>query len=151
MKEPVNPTALPDSDWRTWMLRVVSWDGVLPAAVIVSAGLVKTVFPNQPRVVEYSLLCLAVTVFLLRLRIGLRQIETNDCRVWTRRGQYVVFLISIMLLAVLEFILMLVPVRQWFAVKEDRVIWAILFAIYFGGMTFAWYPGRPIRENSEFA
>ena len=49
-----------------------------------------------------------------------------------------------MLLAVMEFMLMLAPANQVFVgVKEELGVWATLITIYLMGMTFSWYPGRP--------
>ena len=121
---------------------LLSWDGLLPIALFLIAAALRSVLANHPPLFEFSLIGLAVTVFFVRLRIGVSQIRSNNCGPILRNLQFIVFMICMFLWALLEFILMLVPRNLLFANESDLHVWLFLFLVYLAGMTFVWYPGR---------
>lgn len=135
-----------------WLLRIVTWDGLLPCCVIAVTLVVKLMFPHVRGALEMTAIVLPISAFLLRAAVGSRQIAANQHGQILRISQYTAFGIALLLLVLIDCVLILsqiMPAGALWAAKQDRVVWAVLFSLYIGLMTFALFPGRIANENRD--
>jgi hypothetical protein len=128
-----------------WSGRILGWDGLLPAIVLLASMAVALFFPKNQGVQSVALLALPIAAFLWRAYVGHRQIYTNRCGRWVRRGQRVALGFALLLFVAFDFIFVLlqfVPKGQRQLPPEDVPIWAGLAVAYFALVAFAMYPGR---------
>jgi hypothetical protein len=132
-------------DLRLWFWRVLSWDALLPAVILVVPGIVQQIVPNRRGFLEIISVALPVGAFVFRFYSGKRQIALNYCSDRVRLFQFGVFFIGILPLALIDCFLILshlMPKGALFAAGSDRIMWGILFGIYLMSMIVAMYPGR---------
>jgi hypothetical protein len=135
-------------NYRSWLLRVLTWDTLLPACVgLVPLG-VELVFPNHRSVMEVVAVTLPIVAFFLRLRAGKRQIDSNRCSEAVRGIQSCTFVLGIMPLILVECFMVLSHLMPKGAVftKAELPVWAGIFIIYMMSMVVAMYPG-PSESN----
>jgi hypothetical protein len=135
-----------------WLLRVITWDTILPVVVALVPAAIIFLFPNRRGFVEIISVTLPVGAFLLRVINGKRQITTNRCSEAVRTFQFCVFVFGILPLVLVECFMVLshlMPDGALFATKTDRMILAVLAAIYLACMVVAMYPGSETTENAE--
>ncbi len=128
-----------------WLLRVLMWDGLLPAGVVLVPTFVEFRFPNNRGAIELTALALPSVGLLIRLWIGRRFIAANHCTVSVRKLQFCALFLGIFLLAFLEGVLILthvMPSGALFVHQTDVVIFAMLFSTYLLLMSIAMYPGQ---------
>jgi hypothetical protein len=74
-------------NYRSWLLRILTWDTLLPACVgLVPIG-VEFFFPKHRSVMEVVSVTLPIVAFFPRIRAGKRQIQSNRCSDATRSFQ----------------------------------------------------------------
>lgn len=135
-----------------WLLLIVTWDGLLPFCVAIAPIGIKIVFPNVRGAVEITAVVLPVLAFLLRAANGIRQITATCGAGILRNIKQIAFGIGLLLLTLIDCVLILshiMPRGALFAAKEDCLMWAALFSIYFASMAFAFFPGRADSGNSD--
>lgn len=128
-----------------WSGRILGWDGLLPAVVLLASMAVSLFFPKNQGVQTTALLALPIAAFLWRAHVGYRQINANGCGRWVRRGQRVALGFALLLFVAFDFIFVLlqfIPKGQRQPPPEDVPIWAGMVVAYFALVTFAMYPGR---------
>lgn len=138
--------------YRAWLLRILTWDMVLPAFVAFGPLGLMLLFPNQRLVVELSAMILPVVAFLWRLHAGWRQIALNHCSAVVQRIQFGVFVLGIMPLAIIDCLLILsslLPKGRMFASNDALIDWAFLFGVYLSCMAIAMYPGKSKVDASS--
>jgi len=128
-------------DFAAWALRIATWDGVLPLAVLIVPVVVEHIFPNQPVVLNWVAIVGAVTAFCLRGVIGFRQISKNHCSPGFRENQIPVFVFGIFVLAFFDCVGMFLHLVPNFSVFDYLIFYGLAFAIYLPVMAFAMYPG----------
>ena len=132
-------------DYGRWLWRVISWDTLLPAFILLIPGAIEQAFPNHPGLIEIAAIALPIMAFLLRVGAGVRQIASNHCGCYTRRLQRVVLVIGVLPLIAVDFLLVgahLMPPGALAQAGSDWQIWAVLLAIYLTAMVIVMYPGR---------
>ncbi len=95
---------------------------------------------------------LPIAAFFLRVIAGKHHIASNRCSIAVRRFQFCVFCFGILPLALIDCVLILslvMPKGALFEADTDRLVWAILFAIYLTSMAVAMYPGRDAPPRSD--
>ena len=131
-----------------WILRLITWDGLLPAFVCVVPYVVGTIFPNMPGMIEFFGVGVPIAAFLIRFQVGQRYISSNHCGNVMRAFQRGVFCIGILVLVLVDTLMILAhtgPAGVQLVTREDVIVLIGLFAIYFLTMAFSMYPGF---ENS---
>jgi hypothetical protein len=121
-----------------WILRLITWDGLLPAFVWLIPYVVGSVFPNMPGLIEFF------AAFLIRLYVGQRFISSNHCGTVMRGLQLGVFFIGILILVGIDSMMILThtgPRGVRMATQTDLIVGLVAFTIYFVSMAFSLYPG----------
>jgi hypothetical protein len=139
-------------NYRSWLLRILTWDTILPVAVAFVPTAIALFLPDRRGVMEIASVTLPIAAFLLRLRIGKRQIDSNRCSVAVRKFQFCVFFVGILPLVLIDCVIVLshlMPNGALFATSGDLLVWAVLAAIYLASMTVAMYPGSARAANDQ--
>jgi hypothetical protein len=133
-----------------WLLRVITWDAILPLVVALVPTLIILIFPNRRGFIEITSVMLPVGAFLLRAINGKRQIARNRCSQTVRAFQFCVFVVGILPLVLLDCVMILshlMPDGAFLATTTDRLVLAVLVAIYLVSMIVAMYPGSATTEE----
>jgi len=128
-------------DFSAWLLRLVTWDGLLPVFIVLVPAAIGPLVPNNRGVMEITAVALPIAAFFVRFGVGFRLIQTNNCAAAIRRFQVVAFVFGMFLLVLFDSVLILghlVP---------NGALFAGSFLIVLGGpylvaMAIALYPGR---------
>ncbi len=128
---------------RTWLARLITYDGLLPLMVWLTPWLVALLFPERRGLIEILAITLPVVGCLIRFSLGRRLIAGNLCSVLIRRCQFAVLALGLVLLAIVDCVIVLLCVmpRNVFA-PADWLILLGLWSVYFLFMAGAMYPGR---------
>jgi hypothetical protein len=158
-------------DVRAWLVRVITWDGVLPACVLLVPSVVALVLPNRRGAIEITAVALPIVAFLIRFRVGKRHIDSNHCGEAMKVFQLCIFSLGILALVLFDAFVVLIhvmPRRAGGITPADLFELAIPVSIYLAIMALAMYPGRrlvlveksheqfedwehdPYRESMEF-
>ncbi len=128
----------------SWMLRLITWDGLLPAFVWLIPFFAEMLFPNTPSVIELIGVGVPIAAFLIRLYVGQRFISSNHCGTVMRTFQLGVFFIGILVLVCIDSMMILAqsgPGGVQMATRTDLIVFLSLFTFYFLSMAFSMYPG----------
>jgi len=130
-------------EYRSWLLRIIGWDGMLPASVLAAPYVVESILPNTRWAIEVTAVVLPIVAFFMRLFVGHRHIHENKCSTVFRVVQFGVFFLGIFPLVLIDAALVLVHVmpKGVFA-TDDYLVFAVLYGIYLSAMIVAMYPGR---------
>ncbi|MDA1053474.1 MAG: hypothetical protein O3C40_23745 [Planctomycetota bacterium] len=131
-------------DYRGWLIRLVCWDGILPADVLAAPQVALSLGADRSTT-EFLAIAMPLLAFFIRIPMGFRHIATNHCGPILSCCQFVVFFLSAIYLVCID-ALMLFSMemnngRLW-ANQGDLVALIILLSIYFLAMLFALGPGR---------
>jgi hypothetical protein len=140
-------------NYRSWLLRILTWDTVLPVAVVFIPNGIALLFPNRRGILEVTSVVLPVGAFLLRLVAGKRQIALNRCSEIVRKFQFCIFFLGILPLVLIDCVVILshlMPDGALFATNTDRLVWTVLIAIYLVSMAVAMYPGSARAETNQY-
>ena len=139
-------------NYRSWLLRIVTWDTLLPACVGLLPHGIELVFPKNRGVMEVVAVTVPVAAFFLRIRAGTHQIATNQCSQILRNLQRCAFVLGILPLVLVDAFLILshlMPQGALIATPGDRLVWAIVLGVYLTCMAVAMYPGAVGADASE--
>jgi hypothetical protein len=128
-------------NYRSWLLTVLTWDGVLPACVALIPAGIKLILPNNRGIIEVISVTLPIAAFLLRFRAGKRRIDTNGCSEAVRIVQMCIFVLGILALVLVDCFLILTNVMPQGA-EMSLVVSVALLAPYLAIMAVAMYPGH---------
>jgi hypothetical protein len=156
------PATIPDPDaeqfvssvnYALWFWRIISWDALLPAAMILAPFAIRWVVPNRQGFMEIAAVTLPILAFFLRVSAGKRQIAHNRCSMKVRRIQFGVFCVGIFPLVLFDCFMMLGALAGNGRPDDDTIkALAVMIGIYLSAMTLAMYPGRasgPPQIQSE--
>jgi hypothetical protein len=135
----------PSSEYLNWFLRVLCWDGLLPAVVFLVPHIALLLLPNRPGVIELLAIVVPIAALFSRFVAGSRVIKSNHCAERCRQLQFMALAVALMILLLTEAALMLshnMPPGALFAAEKDRIVWTVFAAVYFTNVVFAMYPGR---------
>jgi len=135
----------------TWLLRVLTWDGLLPVVVwAIPLIVAKSALPiSEPAIVLLASL-LPIAALIVRFFVGHRMIQANACGTGFRRVQVTCLCVGLFVLMLLDCLLITlfslefgggpgVPEEEWLA---QVVIIAIFYLPYLALLSVAMYPGR---------
>jgi len=133
-------------EWGSWLLTIISWDGLLPPFVFLSPYLIGLLLPNNRAAIEIAALVLPISAFLFRFVVGKRRIASNQCGAVVRGVQYCFLGLGIFVLVFVDALLVLAHLVPKGAVNwtdwPHCILWAVVASIYLTSMVFAAYPGR---------
>jgi hypothetical protein len=135
-----------------WLIRLVTWDGIFPAAILSVPFLLRWMFPNDRATIELAAVVLPIVAFFVRYRAGMKHIATHRSTETWRRIQVAVFGVGLIVLVVMDGVMILTHVMPKGAVVRttaDLVVWTSLYLFYFGAMAFAMFPGWKKSASDE--
>lgn len=138
-------------DFVGWLVRLITWDGVMPVCVIAAPFIIESVLPNRRGAIEIAAVALPIVGFLVRILVGASHIRGNCCGQWLRRIQFCMLWFAVFVLVFVDALLILahvMPRGALVANRGDRIVLTTMAAIYLFAMAVAMYPGRakPLPE-----
>lgn len=137
----------------TWLLRVFTWDGVLPVCLITIPSILHWALPNNRGIIEITAVALPIVAFFVRATVGHRHIASNNCSSVFRSVQYRVFYLAIFVFVLVDCFLILTQIMPRVpANNDDNLISVAVIGTYFLLMGVAMYPGqsKPLPEVLRF-
>jgi hypothetical protein len=139
-------------DVGSWLLTVATWDGLLPASIILVPTMLSFLFPRNVRPILGGAEGVAVCIgILIRMSVGSRLIASHRCGAAFRRLQFAFLSLGILFLAILDLLWVLIGL----GVMKNKVdyiisaiVTAVLASIYLTSMTIAMYPGRRREQGT---
>jgi len=141
-------------NYRLWLCRLIAWDGILPAFVLLTPiiGLMLLGPLNADIVIVVASVFVPNVVLIMRMKLGVRHIQSNNCSALLKTVQCIFLLVAIFILFccdVLLVIIHLMPAGQAFE-KNQWSIFGLGYCVYLTLMSIAMYPGRtPIDEFDQ--
>jgi hypothetical protein len=133
-------------NYALWFWRILSWDTLLPAAMLLAPLAIRWVAPNRQGFMEIAAVSLPILAFFLRLHAGRRQIADNQWSMRMRRSQFAVFCVGIFPLVLFDCCVMLGALAaNGRPDSETLTALAVMLGIYLSAMTLAMYPGQRIE------
>ena len=139
-------------DYGLWVLRLLGWDGLLPALIVLIPCTLKLLLPRNLDDVVLTAAIIPPVALFIRGYVGIRQINSNHCSHLIRQLQGCVLLLAITPLMIVDVFLILYHALP----KNGPNRWA---SFAFGGaiagylvlMAFAMYPGgtKVVTADSE--
>ncbi|MBX3452110.1 MAG: hypothetical protein KF777_21320 [Planctomycetaceae bacterium] len=142
------PSSVPGVPYGSWFLRVLTWDGILAASILLLPGIVEFLFPRQRGAMELAAVMWPIVALFVRFFVARRHIDSNACSRLMRRLQLAAVCVAIFVLLLIDSLVILaheMPRGAMVATPTDIIVWAVLVVIYLAGMTFAMYPGKVDR------
>jgi hypothetical protein len=140
-------------NYGAWLLRLLTWDGLLPAIVILTPEIAKQIMPHRPQAIEFISCIAPIAAFILRLFVAGRHLYSNDCTDQMRDRQFAFLCYAVMALLVIDIYVLLardLPAGAMFANTFNLILWTGVFTIYFVCIAVATYPGRT-EETAEYS
>jgi hypothetical protein len=135
-----------------WFLRVLTWDGLLPAAVWAVPAILMNVLPNGEPIVLLLGVLLPIVALLVRFYVGRAMIAANRCGPVFRKLQVACLGVGLFILMCLDSLLITLftlqldgadrPEDDW---RVQLVIFAMFYGPYLAFLAVAMYPGRTAR------
>lgn len=125
-----------------WLLRLFSYDGLLPALVFVIPGLLAVAI-GAGAIIELTAVALPIIAYFWRMAIGLRHIETNDCSCIVRRIQKCWLFVGLLALLLVDAFMILtwnIP-RNALSI-QDYITTFCIYLVYVLCLAVSTYPGR---------
>jgi len=137
-------------DYVLWIWRVISWDTLVPASLLLVPMAVVEIFPRAETPLALAAALLPGVAFAIRFFAGRRQIATNRCSEQVRRRQYGALVLGILPLMFVDcsFILAHAPPggpQPLPVMPPLELIWLAMGAcivFYLTMMAIAMYPGK---------
>lgn len=138
----------PRIDYLTWLARVVGWDVAFPLVIGVTAAVIGRTFGRGAGVDILALAGLPAAAFLVRLGVGIGQINSNACGQLTRRLQVAALTLGLFAVAFLDFFVALAAFNPNNGVDPNEIALTVIIgtALQLAAATFAMYPGRTFDE-----
>src|SRR6478752_8449135 len=87
---------------RKWLVRVITWDSIMPLVLIGVPHAVHWMFPQAVKAIELMGILLPIVAFFMRLFIGFRHINANQCPPRFRDFQRVILFLGISSLVLVD-------------------------------------------------
>ena len=135
-----------------WALRILAWDGLLPAVLLVVPFLVRATFPQLPNAIVFIAVVLPIAALFLRLYAGCCHIAANHCGPILRHIQSASLMMGIFALMLIDAVLIGLqgmPGKPiWRDPNELRMLTGI-YAFYVACMAITLYPGNPDADSTN--
>jgi hypothetical protein len=138
-------------DFAVWLFRLLTWDGVLPIGVILVPFLMDAILPIDRGLTGLVYVGLIIAAFFVRMAVGCRYIDGNNCSPIFQRAQVWFLLAGAFVLMGIDTLLVVFLEQRgggMFVGRQDGIFIAALVSIYLACMVIAMYPGRakPLPE-----
>lgn len=137
-------TNVGNTDFVGWMVRLLTWEGILPTCVFLVRGIIETLFPSRGTI-EAAAVVLPITFFFVRIFTGCRHIDANHCSQGFQRFQVWALVLAVFVLVFVDAIMILADVMPNGALVAGPADWIVIVTIiliYLVPMSVAMYPGR---------
>ena len=134
--------------YKTWFLRLLGWDGVLPVVVFLVPRLVAYLLPQFPDAMVVFALALLIVGILYRFFVGRKHIQTNHCGRKFRLAQMIALVSGIMAIALAEGVVLASSDLQPKLSAADFEALTVTYVIYILCMALALYPGFPKPKSN---
>lgn len=129
-----------------WIMRLITWDGLLPALVWLSPYVIGVLLPNHDKAIEAAAILIPILALLFRFYLGTQYIFSNHCSCRFRKVQLVLFCIGLLLLLLIDSLMILSSIlpqmpRDHPVHFKEQVFMVGFFSLYFILMIVAMYPG----------
>ena len=137
-----------------WIIRLIAWDGLLPALVWLSPYAIRAIIPNHDKAIEAAAILIPIAALFLRFYMGSKYIFSNHCSRSFRKLQVVLFCLGIFLLLLIDSLMILSTILpkmpQGHPVHfREMILIAGAFSVYLLLMFIAMYPGRADIDTIE--
>ncbi|HEY1783999.1 MAG TPA: hypothetical protein VGG30_00575 [Pirellulales bacterium] len=127
-----------------WFWRVISWDTLLPAALLLIPVAIESIFGKADRLLLVATAALPPIAFALRFFAGQRQIGLNHCSARVRELQGSIFVLGILAMFLVDMGLLF---GAMVGLQPQRTLRLFIFVgaafgFYLMAMIIAMYPGR---------
>ncbi|GEM_PF-489453 len=133
-----------DRSWSRWLVRLLSWDGLLPLGCWGVIWVVHQVFLQRRGIVELTAIVLPTAAFIVRMVVGWRSFRVGAPPEWARSGHFllkflggwvitlrlVLFFLGLATLAFLDAMVALRPLIPGMA--QNPVAFQINFVVFYG-------------------
>jgi hypothetical protein len=92
-------------DYARWLLRVITWDGVLPVCLFLIPLAAKFLFPIHGGVFAFLAVALPIAALFFRIRAGCHHIDANNCGPSFQKLQVWTLLFGSLILVILDALL----------------------------------------------
>jgi hypothetical protein len=133
-------------DYSAWLLRLLTWDGLLPIGMLLVPVLAGNFLPNRAEVgLGYTLMIVGAA--LLRVRAGCLHIDANHCSETFQRFQVWLLIAAVGLLLCIDAFLLIwyefgCPVDWSAEGLSVAAVFGSLVLLYALTMAIVMYPGR---------
>ena|ERR1700677_1040572 len=131
---------------RAWLCRVVGWDGLLPASVALLALAVRPL--KNEGLIQFAAVAVPICALLVRLKVGMWHVASNNCPRSVRRFQYCLFYVGVLMLLYLDMIVISVGDLRVDS-PNDLLACGLFFSIYLLLMAIAMFPGWTVSGILE--
>jgi hypothetical protein len=137
-------------DYGLWIWRVISWDTLVPASLLLVPIAIAEIFPRAETPLALAAALLPGVAFAFRFFAGRRQIASNRCSAQVRSRQHAALVVGILPLMFVDcsFILAHGPPgapQPLPVMPPEELLWLLLagcIVFYLTMMSIAMYPGR---------
>lgn len=129
----------------SWVLRVITWDGALPAFIWAFFHVLTALAPNWDDEIAVFGVLFLIVAFFLRMYAGACFIAANGRSAFVQNVQYLVFCFGLFVLTIIDGLMiagLTSPKVAQAPGDDDTVIWTVLLSLYLVPMAIAMYPGR---------
>jgi len=142
-------------DFSAWIVRLITWDGLVPVFMALAPSAVGLSIPNNRGVMEATAVALPIAAFFVRFGVGFRLIQTNNCAAEIRRFQVVAFVFGMFLLLFFDSVSILahvMPSGALFPRWTDFLGFMIVFgSVYLVAMAISLYLGPVWKLDFSWA
>lgn len=131
-------------DFAGWLIRLVTWDGVLPVLILFAPSIVERLIPNRGAI-EIAAVVLPIAFFFWRIATGCRHIDANNCSPAFQKFQVWALVLAVFMLVFFDAMMILshvMPKGALIANRGDLIIIAVMLSFYLVPISIATYPGR---------
>ncbi|HEY1784117.1 MAG TPA: hypothetical protein VGG30_01165 [Pirellulales bacterium] len=144
-------------DYGLWIWRVISWDTLVPASLLLVPITIAEIFPRMEVALALAAALLPGVAFAIRFFAGRRQIASNWCTQRVRSRQIAALVLGILPLMFVDCSIILAhgppgAPQPLPVMPPAEVLWLLLagcVAFYLGMMAIAMYPGRTVPETGS--
>src|SRR5262245_32440927 len=88
--------------YRSGLLKVIAWDGMLPLIIILVPRAIELLVPRNRGAIEFAGVMLPIALFFVRFVVGKRHIVTNRCGAAFRCVQLCALCFGILVLLLID-------------------------------------------------
>ena len=135
---------------KTWIIRLLALDGLLPIAVVAVPQLIQFAFPDDFKAFAIVATLLLAIGCIYRFYTGRHHILTNHCGRSLRIVQTLALLFGIVVMVVSDCVMMVLTTIPGNANLRSFGVLILYYLVYIVFMIVALYPGRIARDTTNF-